>query len=142
MSRITRTGWIAYGLAVAAVALDQVAKTLVVRNLTEGLLHPVLWPLAFRRTWNDGVSFGLLQSTGLIGRWGFVAFSLVGWFLVNAGRQHDAGETRGLDQSLRELATTSRGPILLLVLAIGMVLFGAFRVCDAVLRRRSEITQA
>ncbi len=76
MSRITRTGWIAYGLAVAAVALDQVAKTLVVRNLTEGLLHPVLWPLAFRRTWNDGVSFGLLQSTGLIGRWGFVAFSL------------------------------------------------------------------
>lgn len=76
MNRITRTGWIAYIIAVAAIAFDQVAKTLVVQNLAEGMLHPVLWPLAFRRTWNDGVSFGLLQSMGLIGRWGFVVFSL------------------------------------------------------------------
>lgn len=76
MIRITRGGWIAYACAIAAIAADQVAKTLVVTNLGEGTLHPVIWPLAFRRTWNDGVSFGLLQSGGMLGRWAFVAFSL------------------------------------------------------------------
>ena len=76
MSRITRGGWIAYFIAVAVIAIDQVAKTLVVTNFAEGVSHPVVWPLVFRRTWNDGVSFGLLQATGTLGRWGFVIFSL------------------------------------------------------------------
>lgn len=76
MSRITRAGWTALAFATAAVAIDQVAKTVVVRSLVEGVQHPVFWPFAFTRTWNDGMSFGLLQSTGPLGRWGFVAFSL------------------------------------------------------------------
>jgi len=76
MNRITRTGWLAYGCAVAAVLIDQIAKTLAVTHLPEGVSHAVVWPLALRRTWNDGMSFGLLQSSGPIARWGFVAFSL------------------------------------------------------------------
>jgi signal peptidase II len=76
MNRITRMGWLAYGCAVLAVIVDQIAKTLVVTHLGEGVSHAVVWPLAFHRTWNDGVSFGLLQAGGAIGRWAFVAFSL------------------------------------------------------------------
>lgn len=82
----------------------------------------------------------VLGSVGYIAR--AVAFALVGWFLLTAGRQGDAKETRGLDESLRELAETSHGPVLLLILAVGMVLFGAYRVLDAILRRPSEISHA
>ncbi|MCU1499642.1 MAG: hypothetical protein JWM47_3595 [Acidimicrobiales bacterium] len=72
----------------------------------------------------------------------FAAFSLVGWFLVTAGLQHDPEETRGLDQALRELAQTSHGPILLFILAVGLVTFGVYRVLDAIYRRTSELTHA
>jgi hypothetical protein len=82
----------------------------------------------------------VLGSAGYLAR--ACAFALVGWFLVTAGRQHDAGETRGLDGSLRELATTGYGPVLLFLLAVGLVLFGAYRVLDGVLRRPSEITSS
>lgn len=70
------------------------------------------------------------------------AFALVGWFLIKAGLQHDAKETEGLDGSLRRLAATNYGPTLLLFLALGLVLFGAFRFLDAAYRKRSEITWA
>lgn len=82
----------------------------------------------------------ILGAVGYLAR--AVAFSLVGWFLITAGRQHDANQTRGLDGALRELAAASYGPFLLTVLAVGMVLFGAYRVLDAILRRPSEITHA
>ncbi len=71
-----------------------------------------------------------------------VVFALVGWFLVTAGLQHDPEETKGLDGALRELVATGYGPILLLVLALGMVAFGAYRFVDAFLRKASEITHA
>lgn len=71
-----------------------------------------------------------------------VAFALVGWFLVTAGLQHDASETRGLDGALLELVRQTYGPFLLAVLALGLVLFGAFRVVDAVIRKPHEITHA
>jgi len=85
-------------------------------------------------------SVEVLGVAGYLAR--FVAFASVGWFLVDAGRQHDAREARGLDQSLRELAHTGYGPIVLLVVAIGMVLFGAYRVLDACYRKPVEITHA
>ena len=71
-----------------------------------------------------------------------VAFALVGWFLVTAGLQHDPNEARGLDDALRELVQQAYGPPMLAVLALGLVLFGAFRVVDAVLRKPAEITHA
>jgi hypothetical protein len=70
------------------------------------------------------------------------AYLIVGWFLVDAGLQHDASETRGLDDALHEFATTAYGPPALFVLAVGMVLFGAFRLLDGAYRRPSEITHA
>lgn len=71
-----------------------------------------------------------------------LAYGLIGWFLLNAGRQNDSSETEGLDGALGELASTSYGPTALRILAVGFVLFGAFRVLDAILRRDSEIAWA
>lgn len=123
---------IAAGLAVIAAGLWN-AKKGITRSFLDNL---DLGSLDQSR--RRGVE--VLGSVGYIAR--AVAFALVGWFLLTAGRQGDAKETRGLDESLRELAETSHGPILLLILAVGMVLFGAYRVLDAILRRPSEISHA
>ncbi|MBX3285543.1 MAG: DUF1206 domain-containing protein [Actinobacteria bacterium] len=83
---------------------------------------------------------GVLGSVGYAARG--VAFALVGWFLVTAGLQHDASEARGLDGALVELVRQAYGPPILVVLALGLLLFGAFRIVDAALRRPTEITHA
>ena len=69
-------------------------------------------------------------------------YALVGWFLTNAGWQHDPRETVGLEGALREFATTAKGTLLLSLLAVGLVLFGCFRVIDGLLRKPTEITYA
>lgn len=71
-----------------------------------------------------------------------VAFALVGWFVIEAGMQHDPSESRGLDESLRELLGRSHGPWILAALAVGMVLFGAYRIMDARFRKASEIVHS
>jgi len=38
--------------------------------------HEVLWPLQFTRIWNQGVSFGMLQASQDLVRWGLVVFSI------------------------------------------------------------------
>jgi len=76
MSRITRHGWAAYGIAVVLVIIDQLTK-LWALALPEQVPHPVVWPLQFTRIWNNGVSFGLFQAGHDLVRWGFVVFSVV-----------------------------------------------------------------
>jgi len=70
------------------------------------------------------------------------AYGLVGWFLINAGWQHDSSETEGLDGALRELGTTAQGPWLLRLLGVGLMVFGCYRIMDAILRKPSEIAYA
>ena len=87
MMKVTRPGWTAYGLAATIIVLDQLSKywILAVLRLPEYATHDVLWPLQFTRIWNQGVSFGLLQASQDLVRWGLVMFStavaalLVGW---------------------------------------------------------------
>jgi len=78
MSRITRHGWAAYAIAAAVVVLDQLTKhwILAVLRLPERASLEVAWPLQFTRIWNEGVSFGMLQASHDIVRWGLVVFSL------------------------------------------------------------------
>ena len=123
---------VAVGLAVIAAGVWN-AKRGVTRSFLEALDLSSL-DESKRRT------VEILGTAGYLARG--VVFALIGWFLVTAGRQGDAEETRGLDAVLQELADTSHGPILLLVLAVGMVLFGIYRIADAVVRRPSEITHA
>ncbi len=81
-----------------------------------------------------------IGTAGYLGR--AAAFGLIGWFLIDAGRQHDPNETRGLDDALRELTTAPYGPILLLVVAVGLVAFGCFRILDGVLRRDDALASS
>ena len=87
---------------------------------------------------------GRRKAVEITGRIGYpargLAFGLVGWFLVKAGIEYDPNESRGLDQSLRELTEADHGTLVLTALALGLVLFGAYRLLDAKYRKASEIT--
>lgn len=112
-----------------------------------------VWNLrkAVTRTFLDNLDLGRLDDrprriVEVVGVIGYLAragaFGLVAWFLVQAGLDADAGETKGLDDSLRALVAGDHGPLLLALLAGGLVLFGAFRVVDGCYRKPSEITYA
>ena len=75
---VTRHGRMAYLIAAGWIVVDQLTKywILDVLKLPEYASHPVVWPLQFTRIWNQGVSFGLLQASHELVRWGLVLFSL------------------------------------------------------------------
>lgn len=81
-----------------------------------------------------------LGRVGYLGR--AAAFALVGWFLLDAARQHDPSEARGLDDALRELTTAAFGPLLLALVALGLAAFGLFRILDGLLRRPDALTHS
>lgn len=64
-----------------------------------------------------------------------VVYALIGVFLAKAAIEHDAEETRGLDGALQELAQTDLGGPLLGVVALGLVVMGAYSVVEARYRR-------
>ena len=70
-----------------------------------------------------------------LGRVGGVArgtiFVTSGVFLIIAAADAQPQQAKGIDSALRALARTPLGPWLLLVVAIGLVLFGAFSCCEA-----------
>lgn len=138
-STSTVLGWpggpwlvVAAGLVVIGVGAWNV-RTAVTRSFADDLDFSRV--SAARKPW-----VCRLGTVGYLGR--AAAFGLIGWFLVDAGRQHDPSESRGLDDALRELTTAPYGPILLLVVALGLGAFGAFRVLDGVLRRDDALTHS
>jgi len=64
-----------------------------------------------------------------------VVFVTAGVFLVVAAVRAQPGEAKGVDSSLRALAGTPLGPWLLLLVAIGLIVFGLFSWCEARWRR-------
>jgi hypothetical protein len=70
-----------------------------------------------------------------LGRIGGVArgavFVTAGVFLIIAAVNYQPQQAKGIDSALRALARTPLGPWLLLVVAIGLILFGAFSCCEA-----------
>lgn len=123
---------IGVGLAVVAAGIWNISKIVTAKFLDNLDL--------------SGLDQRTRRAVEVSGRVGYaargVAFGLVGWFLIEAGRQHDPNESRGLDESLRELLAKDHGPAMLLTLALGMVLFGAYRVMDARFRKPSEIVHS
>jgi Domain of Unknown Function (DUF1206) len=61
---------------------------------------------------------------------GFV-FATVGVFLVVAAKDANPGQAKGIDSALRALAHTALGPVLLVVVALGLVTFGVYSWCEA-----------
>jgi hypothetical protein len=60
-----------------------------------------------------------------------IVFVTAGIFLVVAAVDAQPQQAKGIDSSLRALAATPLGPWLLLLVAIGLIMFGLFSCCEA-----------
>lgn len=74
-----------------------------------------------------------------LGRFGEAArgivFIIIGFFLLQAARQSDASQVRGLDGALQALAQQPYGPWLLGIVALGLVAYGIHMGVQARYRR-------
>jgi hypothetical protein len=70
-----------------------------------------------------------LGQAGWIGRG--VMMLLIGWFVTSAAIQFEPDEATGIDGALRDATASTIGAMLALVVAIGLVLYGAFCVISA-----------
>ena len=70
-----------------------------------------------------------------LGKFGGIArgtvFVTAGIFLVVAAVQAKPQQAKGVDSSLRVLASTPLGPWLLVLVAVGLIMFGVFSCCQA-----------
>ena len=64
-----------------------------------------------------------------------IVFIVAGVFLMVAAAEAQPGQAKGVDSSLRELAATPLGPWVLVLVAIGLIMFGLFSCCEARWRR-------
>ena len=64
-----------------------------------------------------------------------VVFGLIGYFLFRAAIDYDADEAVGLDGALAALGQSSYGPLLLGIVAAGLIGFGLYSVVDARYRK-------
>ena len=78
-------------------------------------------------------SFTALGVAGHLSR--MVVFALIGYFLVRAAIDYDPDEAVGLDGALASLRDASYGPILLGVVAAGLIGFAAYSTADARYRK-------
>jgi Domain of Unknown Function (DUF1206) len=62
-------------------------------------------------------------------------FAMVAIFLIVAAVQFDPHKAKGLDSALRTFAHTPLGPWLLALVAVGLVMFGAYSFCESRWRR-------
>ncbi|MEU7556674.1 DUF1206 domain-containing protein, partial [Streptomyces sp. NPDC044571] len=72
--------------------------------------------------WRKAVDF--LGVSGGVARG--AVFAAAGGFIVYAAVQYDPGQAKGIDDTLRAFSGTPAGPWLLVVVAVGLVLFGLF----------------
>jgi ABC-type Fe3+ transport system permease subunit len=64
-----------------------------------------------------------------------VVFAVAGVLVVIAAVQFDPKKARGIDGALLALRDTPLGPVLLVAIALGLVMFGLFGLCEARWRR-------
>jgi hypothetical protein len=95
---------------------------------------------AWRREFQRDLQLGQLRvaarrTVEWLGEFGGITrgavFVTAGIFLVVAAAQVKPQQAKGLDSSLRALAATPLGPWLLVLVAIGLVMFGIFSCCEA-----------
>jgi plastocyanin domain-containing protein len=88
-----------------------------------------------RRLQLTGLSAQLRRGVIFLGRFGYAAlgvvFSIIGLFLIVAAVQHNPHEAKGLDTALRTLAQQPFGPLLLGIVALGLVAYGVYSFVEA-----------
>jgi len=74
-----------------------------------------------------------------LGRFGYAAmgvvFTIVGFFLVIAALKHDPNDAKGIDSALQVLLQQPFGPVLLAIVALGLIAYGAYSFVEARYRR-------
>ena len=87
----------------------------------------------------EQMSEGIKSTFTAVGVFGHLArmvvFGLIGYFLVRAAIDYDPDQAVGLDGALSRLAQASYGPILLGIVAAGLIGFAAYSMADARYRR-------
>jgi hypothetical protein len=82
-----------------------------------------------------GVGAQLRKWLVYLGRFGYAAlgvvFTIIGIFLIVAALQHNPTEAKGLDSALLELARQPFGSVLLIVVALGLIAYGAYSFVEA-----------
>jgi hypothetical protein len=78
-------------------------------------------------------AFTALGVAGHLAR--MVVFALIGYFLLKAAIDFDPEKAVSVDGALAAVAKASYGPVLLGIVAAGMIAFGAYSVADARYRR-------
>jgi len=95
------------------------------------------WTKEFLKRMNlSGRTRSVVEKLGVFGgiARGAVAV-MAGVFLIVAAVRFSPSKAEGIDGSLRAFAHTPLGPVLLIVVALGMVAFGLFSWCEARWRR-------
>ncbi len=117
-------------LAVVGVAIVVVGVGMAVRGLRMDFTEHL------RMGWMRESTRRVVERLGLAGylaRGAVVA--AIGVFVLCAALTDDAAHVRGLDATLRSFADTAFGPWLLVLVALGLVAFGAYSVLEAKWRR-------
>jgi hypothetical protein len=78
-------------------------------------------------------AFTALGVGGFLAR--MVVFTLIGYFLIKAALDFDPDKAITIDGALAHLGQASYGPILLGIVAAGLVCFGAYSIADARFRK-------
>jgi len=113
------------GLAFIGVALFQAYRG-IAKKFLEDANTSEMSPSVRKAYTSIGV-FGLVSRS--------VVFALVGYGLIKAALEYDPKEAVGLDGALRQLADSSFGPLLLGIIAAGLIGFAIYSVADARYRK-------
>jgi hypothetical protein len=109
------------GIVIAVVGLAMIRI-----GVTRSFLRDLRLSRASRRT-RDGIEW--LGVIGNVAR-GLV-FTGIGAFMIDAALTFDAAKAKGIDATLRTFAHTPVGPLLLVIVAIGLALFGVYSLAEA-----------
>jgi Domain of Unknown Function (DUF1206) len=113
-------------ILLVAIVIAAIGLAVIRIGVTKSFLKDLQLGQARRRT-REGVE--VLGTVGNIAR-GLV-FTGVGVFMVDAAATFDASKAKGIDATLRSFAHTPAGPVLLVVVAIGLALFGVYSLAEA-----------
>jgi hypothetical protein len=75
----------------------------------------------------------LLGTVGTVARG--VVVALVGVLMIDAAVSHNAATSGGIDKALLSVRNQPAGPVLLVLVALGLVIFGVYGLCEARWRR-------
>jgi hypothetical protein len=119
----------ALGVAIIAAGVFLVARALSGRTPDERSVLDA--------TPRETPALRALGAVGNVARGAIVA--LVGVFLVRAAIDHDAGESAGLDDSLKRVLDAAHGELLVALVALGLAAFGVYSIARAWVNRPEAV---